>query len=41
MRSGVWPDWRNPNVIRMAPVPLYNSFEDVFKFGEKLVEAMK
>ncbi|MBI3510617.1 MAG: kynureninase [Bacteroidetes bacterium] len=41
MRNGVWPDWRNPNVIRMAPVPLYNSFEDVWRFGEKLVEAMK
>ncbi|MBA3647134.1 MAG: kynureninase [Chitinophagales bacterium] len=26
-------DWREPNVIRMAPVPLYNSFEDVWKVG--------
>jgi kynureninase len=41
MRNGVMPDWREPNVIRMAPVPLYNSFEDVFKFGEKLEEVMK
>lgn len=41
MHNGVMPDWREPNVIRLAPVPLYNSFEDVFKFGERLQEAMK
>lgn len=41
MHNGVIPDWREPNVIRMAPVPLYNSFEDVWKFGERLKEAMK
>jgi len=29
-------DWRKPNVIRMAPVPLYNRFEDVYRFGEIL-----
>ena len=34
------PDWREPNVIRLAPVPLYNSFEDVYKFGERLKEAL-
>jgi kynureninase len=34
--SGVVTDWREPNVIRMAPVPLYNSFEDVFRLGEVL-----
>ena len=33
-RQGVISDWREPNVIRVAPVPLYNSFEDVFRFGE-------
>lgn len=33
-KNGVIADWREPNVIRMAPVPLYNSFEDVFRFGE-------
>lgn len=34
--NGVIPDWREPNVIRCAPVPLYNSFEDIFRFGEIL-----
>ena len=34
MENGVIVDWREPNVIRMAPVPLYNSFEDVFRFGQ-------
>jgi kynureninase len=33
-QNGVIADWREPNVIRVAPVPLYNSFEDVFRFGE-------
>ena len=33
-KQGVISDWREPNVIRVAPVPLYNSFEDVFRFGE-------
>lgn len=30
--AGIVADWRNPNVIRLAPVPLYNSFEDVYNF---------
>lgn len=34
--QSVIADWREPNVIRIAPVPLYNSFEDVFRFGEIL-----
>jgi kynureninase len=40
MKEGVISDWREPNVIRCAPVPLYNSFEDVFRFGEILKNAL-
>lgn len=38
--AGVISDWREPNVIRCAPVPLYNSFEDVYRFGEILKSAL-
>jgi kynureninase len=34
--QGVIADWREPNVIRIAPVPMYNSFEDVYRFYEIL-----
>ena len=37
---GVITDWREPDVIRIAPVPLYNSFEDVYKLGVQLKEIM-
>ena len=33
---GVVVDWREPAVIRMAPVPLYNSFEDMVRFSHVL-----
>lgn len=40
-KSGVVADWREPNVIRIAPAPLYNSYEDVFNFGQKLEAAIQ
>ncbi|HTD92551.1 MAG TPA: kynureninase, partial [Chitinophagaceae bacterium] len=36
MSRGFMVDWREPNVIRLAPVPLYNTFEEVWKFGSAL-----
>jgi kynureninase len=35
-KMGVIADWRQPNVIRIAAVPLYNTFEDAYGFGELL-----
>ena len=34
--NNIITDWREPDVIRCAPVPMYNSFEDVFRMVEKL-----
>ena len=40
-KKGVIADWREPNVIRIAPVPLYNSYKEVFRFGEILEEGIQ
>jgi kynureninase len=39
-QKGVVADWREPNVIRIAPVPMYNNFEDVYRFGKILESAL-
>ena len=35
-KHGVLSDWREPDVIRFSPVPLYNTFTDVYQFGQIL-----
>lgn len=40
-QAGIVADWRKPNVIRVAPVPLYNTFEDVYRFATLMQEALQ
>lgn len=40
MKAGIIADWREPNVIRIAPVPLYNTFEEVFLFSQVFKKAI-
>jgi len=35
-KAGIISDWREPDVIRCAPVPLYNTFQDVYRLVERL-----
>jgi kynureninase len=37
---GIVADWREPNIIRLAPVPLYNSFEDVLRCAWQLADVL-
>ena len=38
---GMVCDWRSPDIIRAAPVPLYNSFEDAWRFADALTQALR
>ena len=38
---GMVCDWRAPDIIRVAPVPLYNSFEDAWRFADALTQALQ
>ncbi len=40
-KMGVIADWREPDVIRISPIPLYNGFTDVFKFIKILKETLQ
>ncbi|MDG1510876.1 MAG: kynureninase [Mariniblastus sp.] len=39
--KGVRTDWREPNVIRAAPTPLYNRYEEIWKFVDLLVSCLR
>lgn len=40
-KHSVVGDWRYPNVIRLAPTPLYNSFLDVYRFAKILEQSLE
>jgi kynureninase len=40
-QNGIMTDWREPNVIRLAPVPLYNTFEEIWQFANTLQQILK
>jgi kynureninase len=40
VREGIIGDWREPDTFRVAPVPLYNSYHDVFKFVQRFAAAI-
>lgn len=41
MKEGVIVDWREPNVIRLAPAPFYSRYEDMYRFGQILKEGIE
>lgn len=40
LKNGVVLDWREPNVMRLAPVPLYCSYTDIYTFGQLIKEGL-
>jgi kynureninase len=40
-QQGIVCDWRQPDILRVAPVPLYNSFVDVYTFTDKFLPEVK
>lgn len=40
LEAGVICDWRDPDVIRLAPVPLYNTFQEVYQFGKIFADVL-
>jgi kynureninase len=39
--NGIRTDWREPNVIRAAPTPLHNTFEEIWRFVEALSDCLE
>jgi kynureninase len=38
--EGIIGDWREPDTFRVAPVPLYNTFRDVYRFAQRFTAAI-
>src|SRR5262249_47466000 len=38
IQEGIIGDWREPDTYRVAPIPLYNSYRDVYRFARRFLE---